>query len=286
MLNAKITKKINDSVYQKPRTIQEISHLIKKSWRTASRYVQQISKEHGTISVRTFRKGTRGALKIAYWNNIERIHSTEFRRHLFEQIRSGKNKADFSPSEIYQYVDEKNKAAKILTDEQYTSKENFEDYMNLLRSAESQVLFFSGNLTWSNMGHHDIKIRSIVEELAEKNIPSKILTRVEIPGLASIKNILAINTRLGKKGIRVRHCFQPLRATIVDNKVAVFKETQDPENYKGDELKEKITIIYYIYDKEWIEWLQKVFWNLYRVSISANKRIKDIEKIKGFTSLS
>ena len=74
MLDSKIIKKINNFVYQKPRTIQEISLLIKKNWRTADRYVEQISKEQGTLLVRTFREGTRGALKIVFWNNIEKIH--------------------------------------------------------------------------------------------------------------------------------------------------------------------------------------------------------------------
>ena len=280
MLDSKIIKKINEFVYKKPRTVQEIALLLNKNWRTANRYIEQIIKEQGTLSIRTFREGTRGALKVVYWNNIEQIHSTEFQQRLFEQIRSSKNKADFSPSEIYQYVDPKQKSAKILTNKQYTSKENFENYMNLLKSAESQILFFSGNLTWSNMGHHDMKIRSVVEELADKNIPSKILTRVEIPGLDSIKNILTINDRTGKNMIEVRHCFQPLRATIIDNKVAVFKEIQDPKDYASDELKEKITILYSIYDKDWIEWLQKVFWNLFRVSMSAKRRVKDIEAMK------
>jgi len=280
MLDSKTIKKINDFVHKKPRTIHEISLFLGKNWRTADRYVDQIIKEQGTLSTRTFRKGTRGALKIVFWNNIEQIHSTEFQQRIFEQIRSSPHKSDFSPSEIYQYVDPKKKSARILTEKQYASKENFERYTNFLKSAESQILFFSGNLTWSNMGWHDKKIRSVVEDLAENNIPSKILTRVEIPGLESIKNILGVNNRIGKEMIDVRHCFQPLRATIIDNNVAIFKEVKDPKDYAGEELKEKITIIYYIYDKEWIEWLQKVFWNLFRVSISANKRIKDIETMK------
>lgn len=280
MLDSKIAKKINDFVYQKPRTIQEISLLIKKNWRTADRYVNQIAKEHGTLSIRTFREGTRGALKIVFWNNIERIHSTEFQQRLFEQIRSGVRKSDFSPSEIYQYVDEKKKHARILTDEQYNSKENFEDYANRLKSASSQVLFFSGNLTFSNISWHDKKILKIIEGLAEKNVPSKILTRVEVPGIENVKNILAINERIGKEMIEVRHCFHPLRTTIVDNKIATFKEVKDPKDYVGEELKKRTTILYYIYDEDWIEWLQKVFWNLFRVSVPAKKRIEDIENMK------
>ena len=68
MLDTKTIKKINDFVYTKPRTIQEIAHLIRKNWRTANNYVDKIAKESGAISVRTFRGGTRGALKIVYWS--------------------------------------------------------------------------------------------------------------------------------------------------------------------------------------------------------------------------
>ncbi len=285
MLDSALTKKINDFVYQKPRTIQEIALLLGKNWRTADRYIEQIAKEQGTLSIRTFREGTRGALKIVFWNNIEKIHSTEFQQRLFEQIRTGVSKKDFSPSDLYQYVDSNKKLAKILTDAEYTSKEGFENYVNLLKSAESQILFFSGNLTFSNMDWHDKKILRVIEDLAERNVSSKILTRIEIPGIENIKNIIAINSRIGKEMIEVRHCFQPLRATVIDTKVANFKEVKDPKDYARDELKERITILYDIYDPEWVEWIQKVFWNLFRVSVPAKKRIEDIESMKKTTAL-
>jgi len=71
-----------------------------------------------------------------------------------------------------------------------------------------------------------------------------------------------------------------LRLTIVDSKEAGIKEVKTPELYAKGELKEKLNIIYRIYDEEWIEWLQKVFWHLWRSSISAEKRINEMEKIK------
>ena len=111
VFDSRIAKKINDFVYQKPRTIQEIALLIGKNWRTADSYVERISQEQGTISTKTFREGTRGALKIAFWNNIEKIHSSSFQERLFKQIESGKGKRDFSPSDIYQYVDKTKKRA-------------------------------------------------------------------------------------------------------------------------------------------------------------------------------
>ena len=285
MLNTELVKKIQEFVYQKPRTVQEIAQLIRKNWRTADRYVERIIDEYGTLSIRTFREGTRGALKIVFWQELEKLNATEFQERLFKQIESGRKKEDFSPSEIYQYVGKDKKEAAILLEDEYSSKKNFEDFEKLLREAKSSIMFFSGNLTFSNMNYHDKKILQVIEELAKKGISTKILTRVEIAGIENIKNILAINNKIGKNMIEIRHCFQPLRATLIDNKIAVFKEIKDPKQYSKDELKQKINILYYIYDKEWNEWLQKIFWNLFRSSISAEKRVEDIERMKGFKKI-
>ena len=279
MLNQKIIKKINDYVYIKPRTIQEISLLINKNWRTANSYIEKIKQEQGTISIRIFREGTRGALKIVYWNSIEKIHSSQFQERLFQQISTGKHKEDFSPSEIYQYIDKNKKSAQILNEKSYYSKENFQDYQNFLKSTQQQILLFSGNLSFLNLSYKNKNILQTIEDLAKNNIPIKILTRVELPGIENIKNTLSINEKLGKNLIEIHHCFQPLRCTIIDSKIARIKEVKDPKVYPVDELKEKLTILYTIHDEEWIEWLQKVFFNLFRKSISAEKRIEDIENI-------
>jgi len=60
MLNRQLIDKIEQFVYQKPRSIQEIAFLIDKNWRTADRYIIEIEKEYGTLATRIFRKGTRG----------------------------------------------------------------------------------------------------------------------------------------------------------------------------------------------------------------------------------
>lgn len=285
MLNTELVKKIQEFVYANPRTVQEIAQLIKKNWRTADRYVERIIDEYGTLAVRTFRGGTRGALKIVFWQELEKLNATEFQERLFKQIESGRKKEDFSPSEIYQYVEKEKKEAKILFENEYSSKKNFEDFEKFLKESKSSIMFFSGNLTFSNMSYHDKKILQVIEELAKKGISTKILTRVEIAGIENIKNILAINNKIGKKMIEIRHCFQPLRATLIDNKISVFKEIKDPKEYSKGELRERMDILYYIYDKDWNEWLQKIFWNLFRSSISAEKRIEDIENMKGFKKI-
>lgn len=282
MLDSKTIKRINDFVYQRPRTVQEVSQHLKVNWRTADRYVEKIASDEGTIATKTFREGTRGALKVVFWNNVERIHTTSVQELLFKRIETGVRKEDFSPFDIFQFVDPKKKKLKVLTDKQYNAEGVFKEYKNLLSSAESQILFFSGNLTFSNDSSYDKKIRDILEELGRQKVDSKILARVEIPGLQNIKNVVAINSRIGRDAVEVRHCFQPLRATIVDNKIALLKEKLHQQNYAPGELREKLHCLYYIYDEEWISWLQKIFWNFFRNSVDAKMRIKDLAAAKQF----
>lgn len=280
MLNPELIKKINDFVYTKPRTIQELALFLKVNWRTADNYVERIAAEQGTIFVRTFREGTRGALKVVFWNTKEKMHVSEAQEQLFKQIEAGRRKEDFSPSEIFQYVDAKARKLKVLNEEDYGSEENFKDFTNLIKSATSQVLFFSGNMTFSNYAVHDKKIQDIIEELAKQKISSKVLTRVELAGLKNVQNAMGINKRVGWNAMEIRHRFQPLRTTIIDGKVAVFKEILDPKNFVPGELKEKTYLLYYIYDQDWIEWLQKVFWHMFRPAVDARQRIGFLESFK------
>jgi len=280
VLDSQTIKKINDFIYQKPRTVQETALLINKNWRTADSYIEKIAKEQGTVSTKTFREGTRGALKIVFWNNVEKIHSTSFQERLFKQIESGRQKIDFSPSEIYQHVDEDKREAFFYTQKDVETEENFKRFKNFLFKAEYQILFFSGNLTFSTIKTHDETIMNILEELAKKKVDIKILTRVEVPGLDYVQNLLNINEKLGRGAIEIRHCFHPLRATIIDNKVVNFKETKYPPREQPYELPEVTHISYNIYDTEWIEWLQKVFWNLFSVSVEAKKRINAFKTIQ------
>jgi len=279
MLTKEAIEKINELVYAKPRSIDEIARLINVNWRTANRYIEKISKEEGTISARVFREGTPGSLKVVFWNNIEKVHASEIQERLFKHIEMGKSREDFSPSEIFQFVDKNKKKSKLLSKKQYYSESNFKDYIDLLKSAERQILYLSGNLTFINYTYQKKPILNVLEEIGKRKISAKILTRVELAGIENVENTLAINKRIGHDAVEVRHCYQPLRATIIDGKVAVLKEILDPKNYPKGELKEKTYILYYVYDENWIEWLQKVFWYLFRGSIDAKKRIEELKLI-------
>jgi hypothetical protein len=277
MLTKELSQKINEFVYAKPRSVDEIAKLIDVNWRTANRYVEKIGAEEGTISTKVFREGSPGALKVVFWNNVEGLRMSEIQERLFKQIERGRRKEDFSPSEIFQFVDSDKKEFLRLSREQYYSSANFKQFIDYIRSAERQVLFFSGNLTFSNYSYNDKTVKDVMEELGNKNVSIKVLSRVELAGINNVENALSLNKRIGHNSVEIRHCYHPLRANIIDDKVAVLKEVLDPKNYSRDELKHETYLLYYIYDKDWIEWLQKVFWHLFRSSVDAKKRIEELK---------
>jgi hypothetical protein len=279
-LDSESEKKIIDYIYKKPCTISEIAFLIHKNWRTADSYVEQIVQRSGTIAVRTFRKGTRGALKIVYWNNNEKMNSSEAQERLFEQIKSGRTKEDFSPFNIYQFADSKKRSAFVEQqgEEATTLKQ---DIAGLLRSAKKEVFIFSGNFSWSNLTQGKEKLISVFEEIARRGVHIKILSRVDIASYRNVVKMLEINHKLGKDMVEIRQCEQPLRAFIIDDEVVRFKEILNPEDYIRDEISKKTYAFYEITDKDWIEWLTIVFWSLFRTSIPAEKSIQDLKSIKG-----
>lgn len=277
MINSGIIKDVEDFVYTKPRTVQEISQRIKKSWRTASSYVDTISKEKGSISFRTLRGGTRGAVKIVYWNNVDKPYFSQAQERLFRKIEIGKSMNDFSPFDIYQYVDEAKRSS--FFEEQEEKLINVkQDLVGTLRSAQEQVLFFSGSLSWANLIQGKEKLIDVFEELAENGISLKFLVNIDMNSVTNVQKVSAVNLHIGKDRIDIRHCEQPLRSFIVDDKVVKLKEIKDPSCYskKG----KNIYIFYEIYDEKWIEWLNKVFWNFFRTSIPAQRRIQNLKSIK------
>jgi hypothetical protein len=208
MLTEEIVEKINKFVAEQPRSIQEIAELLKCSWITADRYVEAISKKYGNLSVKVFRKGTRGALKIVYITPFQPLHTSIAQESLFEKISAGKKKEDFRPFEIFQYA----KRKRFLVEKKREENEAVDvDVAKHLASAEKQVLIFSGNLSFINIIDKGVKVFDVIKDLAKRGVIVKVLARVEIPGIDNILKILSINKALGKDAIEVRHAEQPLR---------------------------------------------------------------------------
>ena len=63
------------------------------------------------------------------------------------------------------------------------------------------------------------------------------------------------------------------------NIILNLKEVKEPTGRKK-ELNKKMFIFYTIKDKDWIVWLSRIFWKMFTGSISAEKRIKEMQKIK------
>jgi len=278
MLDAQTVKKIENFVYSKPRSVNEIAEHIGKSWRTADRYVDEISREYGTIAIRTFRGGTRGALKIAYWASVEKLHSSVFQEKLMRDIENARRKEDFSAFDIFQHVPDKNKKASI---EKSASEEksDLREWISHLEKAEKQLLIFSGNLSWENIRSKESDLFSVIEKLAKRGISIKVLSRVDLASLNNVEKMLSLNFKYGKDVVEIRHADQPLRAFIVDNKITWIKEVKEPTG-KINELNKRLFIFYILKDREWVDWLSRVFWKIFSNSVSAQRRIEELRKLK------
>jgi len=273
MLTKELTDTITEFVRQKPRTVQEIAHTLQKNWRTADRYVETIAGETGLLATRTFREGTRGALKLVFWNAIDHAKGSAYQDRLLQKILHGNHKEDFSPFDIYQFIPE-NKREAFLEKNEYPTNTSISNNL-LVKKAKQQVLYFSGNLSWLDKQPDMVPT---LEQLSHKHIATKILTRIDVTSQEKAHHLLAINKRVGWDALQIRHCEQPLRAMIVDQSVASIKEVMTPHHHR--ELNKNTFIFYRIEDEHWIGWLQKVFWHLWGQSVDASIRIKALSTLK------
>jgi len=276
MIDSAIIKKIEDFVYLKPRSIQEIAQYIGKNWRTADRYIEEIEKEFGTISTRVFRQGTRGALKIVYWSSLEKVSYSIFQENLEKEILRARKKEDFSAFDIFQHVNATNKKVKLSSESETADMKNLVD---LFMNTKKQVLILSGNLSFLNFKTKEFEMIKIIESLIKKGISIKVLCRVDIASKQNIEKLLALNFKYGKELIEIHHKEHPLRASIFDNQIFHIKEIKEPTG-KSNELDKKTFIFYTIREKEWVEWLSKVFWKMFNSSVDVKKRIQELQKLR------
>ncbi|MGV8141830.1 MAG: hypothetical protein ACP5NW_05300 [Candidatus Woesearchaeota archaeon] len=275
MLNPQTISKIEEFVHEKPRSIQEIAAHIGKNWRTADRYVDEIEKNFGTISTRVFRGGTRGALKIVYWSSVEKVSHSIFQERLEKDILSLKKKEDFSPFDIFQYVPEKNRSFTVLKSEE----DSLAEFVDIILGAKKQILFFSGNLSFINLTDKRGELYWIMEELVKRKVSIKILCRVGLNGKENVERVLSLNAKYGKELIEVRHDAQPIRGLVIDGKFMRLKERKEPTK-KVHELKKSLLIFYNVYDKEWVDWISRIFWKKFSNSMDAHKRLELLKTIK------
>ncbi len=261
MLNEGLYEKIVSFVKEEPKTIQEISFFINKSWVTTEKYVKEIIDKTNSLGIKHFRKGTKAALKIVYYKLFE--NTDTLKKSLQERILNSPLKNFFDFFEIFQFVDDNKKRLDL--------KKPFIKLEDFFLQANNELIIYSGNLSFLNK-----KVLSILESLLQKRVYIKILSRVEY---ADIKNFKKIEYLLKKyPNIEVRHSRQPLRGYIVDGKKALFKTVFDPKYYKNEELEKETTLFYYLEDEKWISFLKNTFFILWKSSINSEFRIMQLEK--------
>lgn len=261
MLRAHEQKKILEIVQESPKTIQELAQALDKNWRTANSYVERIIKETGLINIKTFREGTRGALKIVYWSALEKTQSS-YQEQLSKRILLGSQKEDFSAFDIFQFLEEK-----------IVDQKNTEFILEGKEGIKEKLLVFSGNGSWI-----DEKRLKEFEKIAKKAITIKVLLRIDVSSQKVVKKLLAINQRIGEDIIVIRHVEQPLRGIICDN-TAQLKETLSPKQSRYRELKKEMTFKYTI-KGPWASWLEKIFWQMWETSVDAHIRLDAMNVIK------
>src|SRR3989338_6285835 len=188
MLEKKTQGKILELVRSEPKTVQDIAVALQKNWRTADRYVEQISLETGLIKSKIFRQGTRAALKVVYWNAIEPGKMSAYQERLLRQILHSQHKEDFSPFDIYQFAEKR----KSLVAEESVRFEK------LLEQAQEQILFFSGNLSWLDTQS------PLFQKMVQKKISCKILTRIDFVSQDKVCTLLGMNSRFGRDFLEIR----------------------------------------------------------------------------------
>jgi hypothetical protein len=68
----------------------------------------------------------------------------------------------------------------------------------------------------------------------------------------------------------------------VDKKFFNIKEVFTPTS-RNYELQKKTYVFYTINNKEWIDWITKIFWKMFSHSIDAGKRIEQWNRVKEST---
>ena len=279
-MDNEIRKKILDLVHSRPRAISEIAIEIDKNWRTADRYVEQLVSED-LINLHVFRKGGRGALKVAFWPTSISETPSAVKNYLFQKILHGVKKEDFSALDIVQNVPEKNRKIVFVPENEYHGKKNVENWHNKLKKAKKEILFFSGNLSFVNIGKDPKKFIELLSKKMSEGVNLYILTRVDISDKEIINKLLQLNKKSFPGKIEIRYAHQPLRCTIIDEDSYSLKEEFYRYSFGSNEFdfgKKSGVHIYFVTDKEWVNWIGNVFWHLWNGSIDAEKRMEVFDK--------
>ncbi len=261
MFNNVVYDEIIAFVKEEPKTIKEIASHINKSWVTAEKYVNEIVSKTNLLGIRHFRKGTKAGLKIVYYKLFET--KDVLKKNLQNKILKSQFKHEFDFFDVFQFVKDDLKRVSF-------NKQPF-SFKKIFYEANDKLLIFSGNISFL-----DSKILKYLEDALKRNVYVKILLRIDF---VDIKNFKKVDFLLKKyANFEVKHSRQPLRGIIIDDNKALFRSVFEKKNYKKEELDEDLIVFYYFEDKDWISWLENVFFLLWKTSFNSEFRILQLEK--------
>lgn len=268
--------RIIESVKEEPRTVQDIARLIGRSWVTADNYLKKVEDRTGLIKVKTFRKGSHGALKVVYYPAKGNTTTDEIKKRVAGQIMQGKLADDFDCMELFQFIPENKKKVFIeeYDESEYDTKRNNPEIFDLYNKAENAVYSFSG-YSYLGMRKDDLSMVEMIESLLKRKVSIKILAPITIHSITHLTKLEPLIARYPNL-IEIRHCYQPLRGFIIDDKIIRLK---NEESLKESKSLSKATIYYEIYCDQWISWMTKLFWQLFRSSLDYSLRVKEIRRI-------
>jgi hypothetical protein len=248
-------------VREEPRAVQEVADHVDVAWVTAERYVKKIAEDTGVLSLKVFREGTRGALKLVHYNAVDAPVGSHQWEAVFESITAARWKEDFDPMDIRSVAE----TGRVVEETRRGQTERLKD---LIRSTSSQILVFSGNFSFATVKDTHGEINQVLTNRLDDGVVLKGLARAN---LASVENFS--DDLFHHDNIEVRHSYQPLRGVIVDEQTVFLRSLERAERYKEDELQDTVHLSYVFTDEEVVDWLKKVFWNMYRASPNIDDRL-------------
>jgi DNA-binding transcriptional ArsR family regulator/arsenate reductase-like glutaredoxin family protein len=274
-LTLEFKRKLIDSISKAPCSIQELSQKFEKNWRTIDNYIKKLQEE-GLVCIKEFKKGERVSFKIAYLRPDISNYDSRVKKKILRNIENGKLSSDFSPLDIIQFLSEKDIESYFKPLNIPFKQPELELFFN---QAQTSILIFSGDLDWLEAKVKNKTFFDILKQLAKEKVFIKILARVDMSTKDRIKKLLKINQELGFDAVEIHHQEHPLRCFILDGKIARLKEPVF--SHKNDGTLVKLgTYIYNIKDQSWVNWLEQVFWNQFRSSIPAEKRLNVLNRIR------